>query len=62
MAVKTLPAGSTPDTIEIARRALLQRRRFFRTCRLCGERNPLGWMMDDGMCQSCGESKLGVVF
>lgn len=60
--VKTLPADSTPEKIETARRALLQRRRFFRTCRLCDERHPLGWMMEDGICQSCGESKLGVVF
>jgi hypothetical protein len=60
--VKTLPAGSTPETLETARRALLQRRRFFRTCRLCDEHQPLGWMMDNGICQSCGSSRLGVVF
>ncbi len=62
VAVKMLPAGSTPEKIETARRALLQRRRFFHTCRLCDERKPLGWMMDNGICQSCGTSKLGVVF
>ena len=58
---KTLSAGATVESIANTRRALLQRRRFFRVCRLCAERKPVGWMIDKGICQSC-EEKLGVVF
>ncbi len=60
--VKTLPAGAAPETVESERRDLLQRGRFFRTCAMCGERQPLGWMCDDKVCQSCASAKLGVVF
>ena len=60
--VKTLPAGATGESLATARRALLQRRRFFRVCRLCHERKPVGWMMGNGICQECGETRLGVEF
>ena len=60
--VRTLSRGLAPGEIEAARRALLQLPRFFRVCRRCGERHPMGWMMDKDTCQSCAEEKLGVVF
>jgi hypothetical protein len=60
--VRTLPSDFTPGEIEAARRALLKLRRYFKVCRLCGERKPDGWMMDKDVCHSCAEEQMGVVF
>lgn len=34
----------------------------FLQCEECGERNPLGWMHDECICQSCAERNHGVVY
>lgn len=59
--VKRLASGT--DTLETARqrRQLLERRRYFRICARCSERNPVGWMHDSRLCQGCAERTLGVV-
>ena len=60
-AVTSLPPGSSPQAVTEARFALLAMRRFFRICRHCKERNPLGWMEEEGYCSSCGEKYYGVL-
>ena len=50
---------SNPSLVREARR---RRLRTFRTCSLCGERNPPEWMHDANVCQNCAESRLGVVY
>jgi hypothetical protein len=62
MPVKTLSPGLEVGEVEAARLALLHLPRFFRVCRRCGERHPVGWMLDKHTCQSCAERDLGVVF
>lgn len=57
----TLPGDASPQSIADARYALLAMRRYFRICRRCKERNPLGWMDDGRVCQSCGEQYYGIV-
>lgn len=60
--VKTLPTGSTAEEIGAAQRLLLQDPRFFNVCKMCHERNPLGWMCQDDVCQACAAGRLDVVF
>lgn len=57
----TLAAAATPAAIQDARFALLASRRYFRICRRCRERQPLGWMHDGAVCQSCAEKYYGVI-
>ena len=56
-----LRMGATSEEVEDARRSLLQRLDCFRTCTLCAQPNPVGWMLDESVCQSCGTSELGAV-
>jgi hypothetical protein len=60
-------AYSSEEVFGAAKRLRGLRRKGFRICRMCGVLNPPEWLMggdDDGeiVCQSCAESKLGVVF
>ena len=49
------------DTVK-ERRKLLDNKRYFGVCTECRERNPIGWMHDDAICQSCAESNHGIVY
>jgi hypothetical protein len=60
--VTRLPTETPERNITAARNALLKNRRYFRLCNTCGETNPIGWMHDDHICQSCAEKDLGVVY
>ncbi len=60
--VNTLPTGSTAEEIGAARRLLLQDSRFFGACGMCRERQPVGWMDSERVCQSCAAEHLGVVY
>jgi len=41
---------------------LLEDTQYFRVCRECDERNPIGWMHDERICQGCAERNHGVVY
>lgn len=60
--VKRLPPTTKESEITKQHKQLLQRRRFFRVCTVCNERQPNGCMHDDEICQSCAEKTLGVVY
>jgi hypothetical protein len=60
--VTRLPSETSERDIAASRRALLKNRRYFRLCNTCRENNPIGWMHDDHICQSCAERTLGVVY
>jgi len=49
------------DEVEKAVTDLLSDRQYFRVCRECKERNPIGWMHDKRICQGCAERNHGVV-
>ena len=55
------PSDAPSALVARARRALLRRKRFFKVCTVCLERNPVGWMSDARICQGCAERTLGVV-
>ncbi len=59
---KSLPDTASKPTIEKATAGILQDRRYFRVCLECGERNPVGWMRDECICQGCAEANHGVVY
>ena len=40
---------------------ILSDKKFFKICKECSEVNPVGWMHDSKICQSCAE-KQGVVY
>lgn len=60
--VTTLPIGTSLSDLDNARRDLLANPEHFRVCTECNERNPVGWMNDDSICQGCAERNHGVVY
>ena len=53
----------SPEKLQKAILRVLENKRYFRVCRDCGERNPVGWMTGDmGVCHSCAERNHGIVF
>lgn len=50
------------ETVMAARRRALDESGCFAVCRMCGERNNVGHMFEDDVCQGCAERHLHVVF
>lgn len=57
-----LPANSNAEEIEAARHKLLRRKKYFKICQECEERQPTGHMWSTEMCQSCASNNLGIIF
>ena len=55
-----LPPGATAAEHDRAVAKVLRDRKYFRVCRDCGERKPVGWMHDIKICQGCAEKHHGV--
>ena len=55
------PATATEAEANAAASRVLEDARYFRVCRECEQRNPVGWMHDDRICQGCAEANHGVV-
>lgn len=53
---------ATEHDVEVTIQKLLDDARFFGVCTRCGEKNPVGWMHSQTICQSCAERHLGVVY
>lgn len=62
VAAMTFPKSMSGDFIENARRGLLLAPRFFGVCKMCHERNPVGWMQEKDLCQGCAERHLGYIY
>lgn len=62
VAVSVLPAGSSQKGVERAMAKVLRDKRYFRVCQECEERNPVGWMHNTKICQSCAEKHHGVCY
>lgn len=56
-----LPVDSSEEDTEKTKLTILSDSRFFNICTECSERNPIGWMHDGSICQSCAEQNHGVV-
>ena len=59
---RSIPLGCSEANIDGIVRELLQSTQYFAVCDECGERNPLGWMGDESICQSCAERNHGIVY
>ena len=59
---RELPQHAAADDVQAVIDAALSDPRYFRSCTRCGEKNPVGWMHSDTVCQSCAERHLGVVY
>jgi hypothetical protein len=58
---QSMPLDAPEDDVHSAAEGLLQDPRFFGRCAECHERNPMGWMLSENLCQGCAE-RHGVVF
>lgn len=52
----------TPERLAAAQQNALMSRQCFRVCQHCGQRNNIGHMHDDAICQTCAESHLAAVY
>jgi len=59
---KTLLATASEAEIENATASILEDHRYFRDCDECGERKPVGWMLNESLCQECAQANHGVVY
>ena len=59
---KDFHSAATKAETDAAARRILEDERYFRVCGECGERNPLGWMHDETMCQGCASKNRGIVY
>ena len=59
---KSLPATAFEADVEKATARILEDHRYFRVCDECGERKPVGWMLNEGICQECAQANHGVVY
>ncbi len=59
---ESLPNTASEAEIENAAARILENPRYFRTCAECGERKPLGWMLNESLCQECAQANHGVVY
>ncbi len=57
-----LPADSSASVVEEAIVEILASPEHFAHCEECGELNPLGWMHDERICQSCAQRHHGIVY
>ena len=60
--VAKVSQGSTQGDVDSLINQLLSDSKYFARCQKCQELNPIGWMHDDTICQSCAEEHLGVVY
>jgi hypothetical protein len=59
---KRLPATASEAETEKATARILEDDGYFRVCDECGERKPLGWMLNGSICQECAQASHGVVY
>jgi len=52
----------SPEQIDKEKLRISRMRRYFRRCVECKQLNPVGWMLDTKICQSCASKNHGVVF
>jgi hypothetical protein len=57
-----LSATATEAEVNAASANVLDDVRYFRVCQECEQRNSVGWMDDDRICQGCAASNHGVVY
>ena len=59
---KSLLATASETEIEEATARILEDDGYFQVCNECGERKPLGWMLNESLCQGCAVANHGIVY
>ena len=59
---KILPATASEADVEKATAHILEDDGYFQVCNECGERKPLGWMLNESLCQRCAQANHSVVY
>ncbi len=59
---KSLPATASEAEIDKATARILEDGSYFQVCNQSGERKPLGWMLDESICQECAQTSHGIVY
>jgi len=59
---ETFPVEASEDKIQDAAKGMLENTKYFLACIECGERNPIGWMHEENLCQGCASTNHGVVY
>ena len=59
---KSLPDTASEAEIGEATASILEDDGYFQVCNECGERKPLGWMLNESLCQECAQANHGVVY
>ena len=54
--------NASPTDVDAAMNKALADKRYFRRCQKCQTLNPIGWMDDSKICQSCAEQYLGILY
>jgi hypothetical protein len=62
LTVKKLTSDADDLSIAAERGKILHNLKYFAVCEECHELNPIGWMLDEHICQSCAEQNHGVIF
>ena len=57
-----IPENASQTNIDAAINKALADERYFSRCQKCQTLNPIGWMNDSGICQSCAEQYLGIAY
>ncbi|HIF94373.1 MAG: hypothetical protein ABGX04_00140 [Myxococcales bacterium] len=57
-----LPGTATDAEVNTAASGILEDNQYFRVCAECNERNPLGWMHEEQICQGCAVANHGIVY
>lgn len=57
-----LHATATEAEANSVAASIIQDDRYFSDCHECGERNPLGWMHDERICQRCAVANHQIVY
>jgi hypothetical protein len=57
-----LPEDSSEEEIQASISKLLNRKKYFKVCNKCNERNPDGWMESSDCCMGCASKYYNVVY
>jgi hypothetical protein len=58
----SLPDTASETDVEKATARILEDDGYFQVCNECGERKPLGWMLNGSLCQQCAQIHHGIVY
>lgn len=58
--IEVLSEFSSEEEVQLAIDRILNNKKYFKFCKECKERNPIGWMHEPKLCMQCAELHHGV--